>query len=154
MKIAKLFLAGGLLAASVTFAQADGGATTTVDKAGLAGKDIWGGHGAKLTPLALDSAGKPSAVLIRVPANSTAHDAHATGDGQVRMAFVLSGVLYYADGDKVDTAAEAAYGPGSMLLIQSGTKHWVSTRNEPLELLLMANPPERLTPPVTAQLGK
>jgi mannose-6-phosphate isomerase-like protein (cupin superfamily) len=133
---------------------AEGAPTKQLDPTAMPGKPIWGGHGATVTPLAMDAAGKPSTILIRVPPNTPAHDAHATGDGQVRMLFVLSGMLYYSDGDTVDHAAETGYGPGSILAISSGTKHWVSTRDEPLQMVLVANPPAQLAPPVQMQLGK
>ncbi|MFV0361053.1 hypothetical protein [Tropicimonas sp.] len=155
MKITKgLTVAAGLFAVACTAAFADGGPSVALDKAALPGAPVWGDGGATLTPLAIGDAGAPAVVLVRVPANTPAHDAHATSDGQDRLAFVLSGTLYYADGDVVDPAAEAAFGPGSVLVIHSGTSHWVSTRDEALELLLVASPPERLAPPVSAQLAK
>jgi quercetin dioxygenase-like cupin family protein len=66
----------------------------------------------------------------------------------------MSGTLYYADGDTVDHGAEKAYGPGSVLAIHSGTKHWVSTRDTALEMLLVASPPAQLAPPVAKQLQR
>lgn len=143
---------GALLAASALPLLADGAPSVALDLGVLPGIAIWGDGGASLSPLAMDAAGAPAVVLVKVPANSPAHQAHATSDGQDRFAIVLSGTLYYADGETVDAAAEQAYGPGSVLLIHSGTKHWVSTRESDLELMLVAVPPAQLAPPIVAQL--
>lgn len=118
----------------------------------LPGMPLWNSD-AKVTPLAFGANKKPATVLIRVPAGQQAKKAHATKDGRIRFAIVLSGTLYYADGETVDKAKEKAYPAGSVLLISSGTKHWVSTRESALTLLLTATDPANLTPPVKKQLG-
>jgi|ASRR01.1.fsa_nt_gi quercetin dioxygenase-like cupin family protein len=118
----------------------------------LPGENIWGGE-ATVTPLEFTADKKPATVLIKVPAGQQAKAAHATKDGKVRFAMVLSGTLYYADGETVDKAKEKAYPAGSILLISSGVKHWVSTRDSDLKLLLTATDPANLTPPVKKQLG-
>lgn len=125
--------------------------TTHLQLDPLPGMSVWNSD-ATVTPLAFDSDKKPKTILIKVPANQQAKKAHATSDGNVRFAIVLSGTLYYADGDVVDKSKEKAYPAGSVLLISSGVKHWVSTRETPLKMILTATNPANLTPLVKKQL--
>lgn len=126
--------------------------TTQLQTISMSGQTIWHSD-AMLIPLVFDRHDKPISVLIKVPANRQANAAHATGDGKIRFAIVLSGTLYYADGERVEKAKEKAYPTGSVLLISSGVPHWVSTRDEPVELFLTAADPENLSPPVKKQLS-
>lgn len=131
---------------------ADALPTARLQLATLPGKPVWNGA-ATVTPLALNAQQKPSIVVLRVPAGTQAQAAHATRDGRIRFAIVLSGVMYYADGEQVDRSREKAYPAGSVLLISSGTKHWVSSRESDVTLLLTATDPAGLTPPVKQQIG-
>jgi len=116
----------------------------------MLGKPIWGGH-AKVTPLSMDANGKPSTVVIRMEAGVQGDAAHATGDGQVRITTVLSGTMYFADGDAVERAKEAAYPAGSVLLIDSGTPHWLSSHDGEVVIMLTAVPAGKFSPMVQAQ---
>lgn len=140
------------LVAMGTPAQADPMPTQQLNVTALPGKNIWNSD-ATVTPLAFNADGKPQTVIVKVPAGQQAKAAHATKDGNIRFAIVLSGILYYADGETVDKAKEKAYPAGSVLMISSGVKHWVSTREADLQLLLTATNPAQLTPPVKKQLG-
>lgn len=130
---------------------ADSLPTAELDILSLPGKSIWNGA-AEITPLALNGEKKPSTVILQIPAGTQAKAAHATKDGNVRFAIVLSGTMYYADGDAVDKTKEKAYPAGSVLVISSGTRHWVSTRESDVKMLLTATAPENLTPFVQAQM--
>lgn len=147
------FIAAILMALPVA-AGAEGLPSTALDTSVMPGKPVWGSEAAKVTPMGMDSNGAPNVVLLRVAAGSPATAAHATKDGQLRLAYVLKGTLYYGDGETVDHDAEQAYGPGAVLAIDSGTKHWVSTRESDLEMLLVAMPAGQVAPPVAAQLPK
>lgn len=131
---------------------ADSASTLPLDLAAMPGKTIWNGN-AVVTPLSMDAHGKPSTVVIRMKPGVQGDAAHATGDGQVRIATVLAGTMYFADGDQVDPAKEIAYGPGSILLIDSGTPHWLSSHDGEVVIMLTAVPADRFSPPVQAQQG-
>ncbi|MEM1411274.1 MAG: hypothetical protein AAGH19_02870 [Pseudomonadota bacterium] len=125
--------------------------TVALNLGAMSGDPIWD-SAATATPLALDAQGKPSIVLIKVPAGTRPASAHVTNDGSVRFAVVLSGTLYYADGHEVRPERETAYEAGSVLLIHSGTKHWVAAREADVALLLSAASPEHLPATVRSQL--
>ena len=154
MKLNKALIMAGVIGLGMIAAPAiaDPLPTTQLKLDPLPGKSVWN-SAATITPLAFDANKKPKTVLIKVPAGQQAQKSHATKDGQLRFAIVLSGTLYYADGEEVDKAKEKAYPAGSVLMISSGVKHWVSTRDSPLKMLLTANNPDSLSPPVKKQLG-
>ncbi|MCV6601486.1 MAG: hypothetical protein OIF54_07985 [Cohaesibacter sp.] len=141
-----------VLGSVVSVSAAEPMPTKQLDIAALPGKNVWKSD-ATVTPLAFDANGKPAIVVIKVPAGQQAKAAHATKDGNIRFATVLSGTLYYADGESVDKAKEKAYPAGSVLAISSGVKHWVSTRESALTLLLTAADPDKLSPMVKKQFG-
>lgn len=146
----KLAPASMLLGVMTVSAMAENAPSLALDLAVMPGKVVWGGH-AKVTPLSMDANGKPSTIVIRMQAGVQGDAAHATGDGQVRIATVLSGTMYFADGDTVDRAKEVAYGPGSMLLIDSGTPHWLSSHDGEVVIMLTAVPADKFSPMVQAQ---
>lgn len=141
---------GVILMLISSLAVADSTPTTVLDLTSMPGKPVWNGL-ASVTPLAFDSQKKPAIVVLRLPAGTVAETAHATSDGQIRFATVLSGTMYYADGETVDKAKEVAYPQGSVLLISSGTKHWLSAHDGEVSVMLTAVSPDNLTPPVLAQ---
>lgn len=105
-----------------------------------------------MTPLAFDDQNKPSIVVVRLPAGTTADTAHAATDGRIRFAAVLSGTMFYADGAVVDSSKETRYPAGSILLISSGTKHWLSARKDDVVIMLTATLPENAAPAIQSQL--
>lgn len=133
-----------------TAAIADGTPTLALDLTSMPAKSVWNGL-ASITPLAFNSEKKPSVVVLRLPAGTVADSPHATSDGQVRFATVLRGTMYFADGEAVDKAKEVAYPQGSVLLISSGTKHWLSAHDGDVTVMLTAVQPENLSPPVLKQ---
>ncbi|MBL1436344.1 MAG: hypothetical protein COB08_009120 [Rhodobacteraceae bacterium] len=148
MKIfGSMLMAAALLASPV---MAENTPTLTLDLAAMPGMPVWNGAAA-ITPLAMGENGKPAVVVLRLPMGTVAQAAHATGDGQIRFATVLSGTMYFSDGPEVDLTQETAYGPGSMLLIDSGTKHWLSAHDDEVVVMLVAINPAKLAPPVQAQ---
>lgn len=146
-KLASTTILLGLMAVSAT---AENTPTLPLDLAAMPAKEIWGGH-AKVTPLSMDAHGKPSTIVIRMEAGVQGDAAHATGDGQVRITTVLSGTMYFADGATVDPTKEIAYGPGSILLIDSGTPHWLSSHDGEVVIMLTAVPADKFSPMVRAQ---
>lgn len=124
--------------------------TSVLDISSMPGNPIWDGL-ATATPLAFDEQNNPTVIVLHIPAGTIAEHAHATSDGRIRFATVLSGTMFYADGDSVEEAKETPYSAGSMLLISSGTKHWVSAREGEVVLMLTAVSPENLSAPVMAQ---
>lgn len=148
--ILNLTLATAISGGVVLSAMAENAPSMQLDLAIMPGKDIWNGH-AKVTPLSMDAMGKPSTIVIRMEAGIQGDAAHATGDGQVRIATVLSGTMYFADGETVDPAKEVAYGPGSVLLIDSGTPHWLSSHDGEVVVMLTSVPANKFSPMVQAQ---
>lgn len=146
----RIISAGSLLAILATPSLAESLPTTILDISKIPGKPIWGGM-ATITPLAFDDQKKPSIVIVRIPAGKAAKTAHATSDGSIRFATVLSGTMFYSDGETVDQAKEKAYTPGSVLMISSGTKHWLSARKGDVMLMLTAVAPGNLAPMVMKQ---
>lgn len=142
-----MLMAASLLASPV---MAENTPTLALDLAAMPAAPVWNGA-AGITPLALGENGKPAVVVLRLPVGTIAPSAHATGDGQIRFATVLSGTMYFSDGPEVDLSQETAYGPGSMLLIDSGTKHWLSAHDDEVVVMLVAVDPAKLAPPVQAQ---
>lgn len=103
------------------------------------------------TPLAMNEKNQPIIVMLTLKAGSKANNAHATSDGRVRFLTVVKGTLYYADGNEVDPTKEVAYPAGSILLIASGTNHWVASHDGDVTFILTAVEKENLAPYVTAQ---
>jgi len=126
--------------------------TSVLDISSMPSKDVLDGF-ARLTPLAFNDEKKPSVVLLRLKKGANAKTAHVTKDGRIRFATVLSGTLFYADGEIVDRTKEVAYPVGSMLLIPPGTKHWVAAHNDDVILMLTAVKPENLSPAVSHLRG-
>lgn len=102
----------------------------------------------KLTPLALAATGSPAVVLLDV-ASGDVVPPHATESG-LRLITVVSGTLYWGDGDTVDPAAEIAYPAGSFLLLPAGQMHWVATRDGALRLHLVVLDDEVPVPALAA----
>jgi quercetin dioxygenase-like cupin family protein len=113
--------------------------TTLLDLSAMPSKTFRDGEGSAITLALKDE--KSVLKIMTLKAHSQSRGAHATSDGNVRFVSVLSGVLYYGDGNKVDKSKETAYPAGSVLVISSGTNHWVSTREEPLVLMLSSHNP-------------
>lgn len=90
---------------------------------------------AKLTPLALSAEGTPAVIQLSV-ANGVEVPPHATESG-FRLITVISGDLYWGDGETADAASETVYGPGSVLMLPAGAPHWLAARNGDLVLQLV-----------------
>ena len=143
-------LAGAMFSILASQCVAESLPTSVLDVSQMPGKPIWGGS-ATITPMAFDAQKKPSIVVIRIPAGTAASSAHATSDGSIRFATVLSGTMFYSDGETVEHAKEVGYAPGSVLLISSGTKHWLSARESDVTLMLTVVAPDKLSPFVMQQ---
>ncbi|AXI46503.1 hypothetical protein C1J03_11025 [Sulfitobacter sp. SK012] len=76
---------------------------------------------ATLTQLALDAEGKPSVIQLSLP-DGEEIAAHGTDSG-LRLITVVTGDLYWGDGDAVDPAAKMIYPTGSVLMLPSITPH-------------------------------
>jgi len=122
--------------------------TTVVDLAALPGVEVYGT--ATLTPLALSAAGSPAAVLLDLAAGEVVPP-HATESG-LRLLTVLSGDLFWGDGEAVDPAAETRHAPGAMLAIPAGADHWLAARNGPLRLMLVVLDDETPVPALQEQM--
>jgi quercetin dioxygenase-like cupin family protein len=79
------------------------------------------------------------AVHTRLPADITI-DPHTHGE-KWRIATVLSGTLYYAQGDTFDEAKLRALGPGSLIVEPQDVPHFARTKGEPVLLHIVGEGP-------------
>src|SRR4051812_47412113 len=79
------------------------------------------------------------AVHTRLPANTTI-DPHPHGE-KWRIATVLSGTLYYAQGDKFDESKLRALPPGSLIVEPANVAHFARTKGEPVLLNIVGEGP-------------
>lgn len=122
--------------------------TTVVDLSAMPGVEVY--DTATLTPLALSAAGSPAAVLLDLEAGEVVPP-HATESG-IRLLTVLSGDLFWGDGEAVDPAAKTRHAPGAVLAIPAGADHWLAARNGPLRLMLVVLDDETPVPAIQGQM--
>lgn len=122
--------------------------TTIVDVTKLPGKQVYGA--ATITPLALTEAGTPSVVLLTVKAGKEV-PAHAAEAG-LRLITVVSGTLYWGDGDTIDPAKEIAYPAGTFMMLPSGVPHWLAARDGDVVLQLVVLDGETPAPAIVEQM--
>jgi len=79
------------------------------------------------------------AVQTRLPANITI-DPHTHGE-KWRIATVLSGTLYYAQGSTFDEAKLRALPPGSLIVEPQNVAHFARTKGEPVLLHIVGEGP-------------
>ena len=79
------------------------------------------------------------AVHTRLPANITI-DPHTHGE-KWRIATVLSGTLYYAQGDTFDESKLRPLGPGSLIVEPQDIPHFARTKGEPVLLHIVGEGP-------------
>ena len=79
------------------------------------------------------------AVHTRLPANITIVP-HTHGE-KWRIATVLSGTLYYAQGDTFDESKLRALGPGSLIVEPQNMPHFARTKGEPVLLHIVGEGP-------------
>ncbi len=84
------------------------------------------------------------AVRTKLPANITI-DPH-THSEKWRIATVLSGTLYYAQGDKFDESKLRALGPGSLIVEPVGVPHFARTKGEDVMLHIVGEGPAATIP--------
>jgi quercetin dioxygenase-like cupin family protein len=84
------------------------------------------------------------AVRTKLPAGITIAP-HSHGE-QWRIATVLSGTLYYAQGDTFDAARLKMLGPGSLIVEPRGIAHFAMTREEPVMLHIVGEGPASTDP--------
>jgi quercetin dioxygenase-like cupin family protein len=70
---------------------------------------------------------KPFTMRLRLPAN---YQIPAHYHGAIEHVTVISGTFNMGTGDKLDTKATRALGPGSMAIMQPGTRHFAWTEGE------------------------
>ena len=83
------------------------------------------------------------AVQTRLPANITIVP-HVHGE-KWRIATVLSGTLYYAQGDKFDETKLRALGPGSLIVEPKDVPHFARTKGQPVLLSIVGDGPASTT---------
>ena len=107
--------------------------TALIDTSTLTSRQVY--EVATLTPLALSDSGAPAVVLLDLEAGEVVPP-HATDSG-LRLLTVLSGDLFWGDGDTVDETRETLYPAGSILTVPHGENHWLAARNGDLRLQLI-----------------
>lgn len=142
MKLLLTTAAAGLLALPAV------AETLAVDPATLPTRTAY--EVATLTPMALTAEGNPAVVLLDV-AEGDVVPAHAAGSG-LRLITVVSGTLYWGDGDTVEPASERVYPAGSFLVLPAGQMHWVAARDSALRLQLVILDDETPVPAIAGLL--
>lgn len=122
--------------------------TTLIDTTVLPSKQVY--DVAELTPLALNSAGKPAVVLLDLAAGDVVPP-HAA-QGGLRLLTVLSGEMSWGDGSAVDETAETVYPAGSILTLPAGLDHWLAARNGDVRLQLIVLDDETPVPAIKEQM--
>ncbi|MEM6972891.1 MAG: cupin domain-containing protein [Pseudomonadota bacterium] len=122
--------------------------TTEIDLAKLPSQVVMGV--AEVTPLLLSAEGRPSVVILSLDADDVVPP-HATRSG-VRLLTVISGEMSWGDGDTVVEADETIYGPGSVLTVPAGVRHWLAARNGPVALQLIVLDDETPVPAMQEQM--
>src|SRR5215217_1380130 len=84
------------------------------------------------------------AVHTRLPANIEIVP-HTHGE-RWRIATVLSGTLYYAQGDKFDESKLRALPPGSLIVEPENVSHFARTKGEPVLLHIVGEGPASTVP--------
>jgi quercetin dioxygenase-like cupin family protein len=84
------------------------------------------------------------AVQTKLPANITIVP-HTHGE-KWRIANVLSGTLYYAQGDKFDESKLRALPPGSLIVEPENVPHFARTKGEPVLLHIVGEGPASTVP--------
>ena len=72
--------------------------------------------------------------------------AHRPPRDEVRLAVVVSGVMYHGVGEEVDPSAETAYEPGDVLLLAANDMYWFAARDGDASIMFAFVPPEQLNP--------
>jgi quercetin dioxygenase-like cupin family protein len=108
--------------------------------------------GVRRTVLAVDSEGRPLSVLLRIGKGQVLPP-HGESGG-VRLLTVISGTLSWGDGDKVDTAVERSFGPGSVIIIPAqGGVHWAAARRDDVLIQVVVVGGGALSPDVSGQVA-
>lgn len=137
-------------ATAISFATATSATaeTTLIDKTVLQSQQVY--DVATLTPLAISAEGSPIVVLLDLDAGE-AVPPHAT-DSRLRLLTVLSGDLFWGDGDGVDQAQETSYPAGSILTLSAGESHWLAARGGNLRPQLVVLDDEAPVPGILEQM--
>jgi len=114
--------------------------TTRLNTGILPGQVVY--DAARATPLALDDADAPTVVLLDIDAGVVVPP-HAA-PGHPRLVSVLSGTLYFGDGDVVLPDAEMILPAGSVVYLPAGQMHWAAAREGAVRLQLVVL--DRATP--------
>jgi quercetin dioxygenase-like cupin family protein len=132
--MAHLTMIAAIVAALLTLMPATGAAQAHGDHLLVVPSDLkWGDvpslpPGAKIAVIEgpMNEA-KPFTMRLRLPAN---YQIPAHYHGAIEHVTVISGTFNMGTGDKLDTKATRALGPGSMAIMQPGTRHFAWTEGE------------------------
>lgn len=104
---------------------------------------------ALVTPLAVAD-GKPMIILLDVPAGAVVPP-HKT-EGGLRLMTVISGDLYWGDGNEIDQSQEKIYPAGSILTLPEQDPHWLAARAGDVRLQLITLDNKVLVPNIQEQM--
>ena len=85
-------------------------------------------------------------VILRSFAAGEVTPAHRPRRDEVRLAVVVSGVMYHGLGEEVDPAVETAYEPGDVLLLAANDMYWFAARDGDASIMFAFVAPEQLHP--------
>jgi len=103
-------------------------------------------HAGYETAVVVGDPAKPGVYTVhtKLPANITIVP-HTHGE-KWRIANVLSGTLYYAQGDKFDESKLRALPPGSLIVEPENVPHFARTKGEPVLLHIVGEGPASTVP--------
>lgn len=143
---ASLALCGVLALAVGASAQTTPLNTVAVDLATVSTEDRSVGTVARL-------AGDPvGPVILRSFEAGEVTPAHRPPRDEVRLAVVVSGVMYHGLGEEVDPAVETAYEPGDVLLLAADDMYWFAARDGDASIMFAFVAPEQLNPDLLAAM--
>ncbi len=107
---------------------------------------------AEMIPLAFTADGVPAVFQLLVEKGIEVPP-HATESG-TRLISVVSGTLYWGNGESIDPDKEELYTPGDVLLVPPKAMHWLAARKGDLILQGTLLDSNSLVPEIHAQLQR
>ncbi|MFD2176132.1 cupin domain-containing protein [Veronia pacifica] len=141
MKLLPFFFLS-LLASNQVYAE-----TRLIDLDLLPSKTVY--EVAKVTPLAV-SDGKPSVILFQLPSGKVVPP-HSTQSG-IRLMTVISGKLFWGNGEKVNKSEEKVYEAGDILTVPEKDPHWLAARQGDVILQLVSLKMNEIAPGIRKQM--
>lgn len=104
-----------------------------------------------VTQLATDEQGR-GLVMLRSFKKGEVGAPHKPGNQAVRLAVVVSGVIYHGVGETLDPTKETAYHPGDVILMAASDMYWMAARDADASIMFTFVPPAQLNSALLEQM--